>query len=81
MHKSIKDKMENSNYDVPSLDAPATTITIREGKADELRIDFIPAFAFGHDDKIEFYVIPDGKGSWMKTNPREIFGQISETDK
>jgi len=40
--------------------------------ADGLGYDVVPCFSLKPDDpnELEFYLMPDGRGGWMKSNPR-----------
>jgi len=54
-----------------------TCVTVRmthgeTQNADGLGYDVVPCFSLKPDDpsELEFYLMPDGRGGWMKTNPK-----------
>lgn len=62
--------------------AEAVTVRLSQGETDHqdgLGYDIVPCFSMKPDEpsELSFYLIPDGKNGWLRTNPR-IDGYISE---
>jgi hypothetical protein len=65
-----------------NVDGCATTIRLTHGESeggDGLGYDLVPCFLMHPDDADEFsfYLIPDGKNGWTRTNPR-VDNQIAD---
>ena len=58
-----------------SSNRTCVTVRMSHGEtqaADGLGYDVVPCFSLKPDDpnELEFYLMPDGRGGWMKTNPK-----------
>jgi hypothetical protein len=58
-----------------SSNGTCVTVRMTHGEtqdADGLGYDVVPCFSLKPDDpnELEFYLMPDGRGGWMKTNPK-----------
>lgn len=65
-----------------SPNGTCVTVRMTHGEtqdADGLGYDVVPCFSLKPDDpnELEFYLMPDGRGGWMKTNPK-LDAEISD---